>query len=228
MLALSTTVSPPTSMGRAMRRRRRSATARAVASSSTSASSTANSSALNRARVSLGSRDFGRRRAMVTSSWSPIEWPRLSFATLKRSTSITIRAPRGRLARAAWLRSMRSNNSVRLGSPVRVSWVALWMTRCSASLRAVTSDSEAPMRVGEPSGRRTAMPRLITQRQPPSPWWMRYSLSKCAVSPARCASMSALTRAKSSAWMRLNHSSGVGRSSSQSHSPSLAPRAASA
>ncbi|MNO08414.1 hypothetical protein D3C81_2310410 [compost metagenome] len=57
-------------------------------------------------------------------------WPRLSLTTLKRSISMNARVKRLwlRAARAmAWL--MRSLSRLRLGSPVRLSWLA-W---CSSS-----------------------------------------------------------------------------------------------
>ncbi|MNT52619.1 hypothetical protein D3C72_1896520 [compost metagenome] len=130
MLQLTATSCSSSITGRAMLCLRRSSQATCSPSWSVSINSTMNSSPPRRATVSISRTRDRRRLATWISNWSPALWPRLSLTTLKRSMSMKASVKRLwlRAARAmAWL--MRSLSRLRLGRPVRLSWLA-W---CSSS-----------------------------------------------------------------------------------------------
>ena len=81
------------------------------------------------------------RRATPISSWSPAAWPAMSFTDLNRSMSMKSTAEwieRRAAASIDWV--MRSTRRIRLGSPVRASWRAWWVSRpCSSSSLAWSS-----------------------------------------------------------------------------------------
>ena len=88
---------------------------------------------------------------------------------------------------------------------------------------------EPAMRTGRPASSRTAMPRHSTQRISPRTWRTRYSCSKCARSPSRCARSAStspgdLPRARSPATARASRRRRrpTGRSSASSDPSSRA------
>ncbi len=106
----------------------------------TLSSSTMNSSPPQRDTVSPLRIAALRRWATIFSTWSPHWWPRLSLMRLKRSRSTNSKATRLPLRLAcvsAW--RTRSSSRVRLGRPVRGSWVASCSRRAVNAIDSVTS-----------------------------------------------------------------------------------------
>ena len=131
MLAATRTALPCSENGAVSAAVTASVTARTSPSSS---SRTANSSPPRRATVSPRRRVLVRRSPTRIRSSSPAACPRLSLMTLKSSRSRKI-SETGRRSRACSSRACpsRSENSARLGSPVRGSWKARWRSSASRS-----------------------------------------------------------------------------------------------
>ena len=167
MLAETTISCPPTANGVASPAVIRSARRTASRSWARSGQSTANSSLPKRDTVSLGRRMLRSRPATATSSRSTASSPKRSATSLKRSRSTTSTAARaGSRPRRARVISSRSRNRLRLGSPVRASWVARQASWSSGRRPSRRSTSWRTTKRGRPwPSRCSGSPRWVVASQ---------------------------------------------------------------
>ena len=178
----------------------RSASSRAAATSGTSEHTTRNSSPPIRATLSSGRALSASRRAVDSSSRSPIECPSASLTYLSRSTSMKIAATwPGRDRSAAIAAASTDMIWRRFANPVSASWFASWRRRVVSVRARVTSWAISPTNPPPSiaSSRRAAMVARNTRETPARSVW--------STSPCQVPSWPPVTRWRG-AWSRIERS----------------------
>ena len=183
--------------------------------SSKSSTITMNSSPPRRASRSVSRSAADSARVTCFSSSSPMRWPSVSLTFLKRSRSMNSTPTRRPERRACAIAcASRSCSSRRLGRPVRASRVAMYCSRSSAWIRALTSWTKDRIDTMRPASSSRHEWYHSHQIVSPSIRWLRVRPVARGSSPPTSLASIAAVASRSDSWISGFPDSGIPSTSS--------------